>query len=152
MAQTIHCDGTDHRDVPADILVSRIANGDTSAWCNDHFLEFCLAVVQAAEAAEAELRSTDQAALANLEGSGPGPGAAASDGDPDALGAGFPGAAEPDDGPGGQAGPESVQESLGATETGEGGEEAPEPAADALAQPGGSSEPQRDAGEAIPAG
>lgn len=152
MAQTIHCDGTDHRDVPADILVSRIANGDTSAWCNDHFLEFCLAVVQAAEAAEAELRSADQASLANLEGSAPGPGELADDGDQDASASGFPGAAEPDDRAGDPAGPESVQEGLGATETGEGGEEAPESAADVLGQPGGPGEPQRDPGEAIPAG
>ena len=49
MAQLIHCDYTDCPAL-ADVLISRIANGETMAWCDDHYLEMSAAIVAAAEA------------------------------------------------------------------------------------------------------
>jgi hypothetical protein len=137
MAQTIHCDGEGHADAHADVLVTMTANGDTSAWCNDHYLQFCAAVVQAAMAAEAELEANDQAALANLEGVTPGPGEAADQGEPAPSpeadpAAGFPGYTSP-----GPEGDQPLQGDLGGSETGEGVQAAPEPTPELVAVPGG---------------
>lgn len=71
MAEPIRCDYLEADPHLADVILSRIANGpaETTAWCNDHFLVVCRAVVDAAAAAEAE--ATDDAAVAALEGSIP---------------------------------------------------------------------------------
>lgn len=142
MAQAIHCDGEGHRDAMADVLVSRIENGDTSAWCMDHYVELCRAVVETFEAAERE--ATEAEALARLETAGAaaqakaGPGPELydpSEGSPDPV---------PD--PGVQTfrqeGDESVQEGVGGTETGASPEAAPESAPDVDGAPGPSSDVQ----------
>lgn len=53
MAQTIHCD-YDGCDEPYDMMVSRQADGETTAWCDGHFLWFCETVVAAAAQSEAD--------------------------------------------------------------------------------------------------
>lgn len=69
MAEPIRCDWTDAQPHLADVIVSRISGGpiETTAWCNDHYLAVCLAVVQAAAEAEA---ATDAEATARLEAVG----------------------------------------------------------------------------------
>lgn len=63
MAQPINCDyaGEVH---PADVLVSRLGDGETTAWCDPHYIEVARAIVDAVEAAERQ--ATDEAALAQL--------------------------------------------------------------------------------------
>lgn len=63
MAQPINCDGAGEGH-PADVLVSRLDNGETTAWCDLHYIEVCRAIVDAVEAAERD--ATDAAALAQL--------------------------------------------------------------------------------------
>src|SRR6266540_4366806 len=53
MAQAIHCDGPGETHL-ADVLVSRIDNGDTTAWCFAHYVDVCRAVVESAEQASRE--------------------------------------------------------------------------------------------------
>lgn len=43
MAQPIHCDFTGCGEL-ADVMVSRTANGETLAWCDDHYLVMCEAI------------------------------------------------------------------------------------------------------------
>ena len=68
MAQPIHCDyqGEPHL---ADTLVSRIANGETLAWCDPHYVEVCRAIADAV--GDAEAAAADAEALARLEGENP---------------------------------------------------------------------------------
>lgn len=63
MANPLHCDATDCPDW-ADVLVSRIANGETLAWCDAHFVQMCEAVASAAAQPEAD--EADAEALRRL--------------------------------------------------------------------------------------
>ncbi len=51
MAQRIHCDYTGCGRL-ADVMTSRLADGDTTAWCFEHYVAVCQAVVAEAQAAE----------------------------------------------------------------------------------------------------
>lgn len=94
MAQPINCDAAGEVH-PADVIVSRLADGDTAAWCDEHYVEVCLAIADAVGAAERQ--ATDSAALAALGAAGspepdkgPEPGETpapdgAGSGDPDAF-------------------------------------------------------------------
>lgn len=152
MAQPIHCDDQANPQHPADVMVSQLANGDTTAWCFTHYVDVCRAVIATVEETVAEAAATDQDALARLEAVE----APTGDEEPGAYAmadaAGFQGQAGPDDGPAGEAGPEPVQEGLGGTETGDGGETAPESTAvapdDPGAVPGGQEEPQAEPAQA----
>lgn len=64
MAQLIHCDGTDCPEL-ATVMVSTIANGDTLAWCDGHYVAMCQAIAEAIAAQEAEETDTD--AIARLD-------------------------------------------------------------------------------------
>ena len=53
MATPIHCDYTDCGEL-ADVMVSRLADGQTLAWCDPHFLAMSVAIAEAAAQAEAD--------------------------------------------------------------------------------------------------
>lgn len=63
MAGPLYCDATDCGEF-ADVIVSRIANGDTMAWCDPHFVQMCQAVADSM--VQAEVDATDAEALARL--------------------------------------------------------------------------------------
>ena len=136
MAQPIHCDDTANPQHPADVMVSQLANGDTTAWCFTHYVDVCRAVIATVEETVAEAAATDQDALARLEGVTP----PADDDLVAELEERFRGTpalqSGPDDGPAGEAGPEPVQEGLGATEAGEEAEGAPESTSGPSGAPG----------------
>lgn len=126
MAQAIHCDWEGDAETPADVLVSQTADGSTSAWCFAHYVEVCRQVVATVEetiaeaAATAEADATAAEADRRLAGIEP----ATPERDPET---GFPFAETgPDGQPGGEAGDQPVQESLGGPETGDPGQPAPE--------------------------
>lgn len=58
MAQLIRCDYQGCAEI-ADVLVSRIINGETVAWCDPHYLEMCQAIVGAVAQAEADQAAAD---------------------------------------------------------------------------------------------
>lgn len=58
MAQPIHCDAEGEHHL-ADVLVSRIANGETLAWCDPHYIDVCRAIIEAVDAAEREAADAD---------------------------------------------------------------------------------------------
>lgn len=60
---TLHCDASDCPSY-ADVLVSRIANGDTLAWCDQHFVQMCMAVADSM--VQTEVDATDADALTRL--------------------------------------------------------------------------------------
>lgn len=136
MAQPIHCDDTANPQHPADVMVSQLANGDTTAWCFTHYVDVCRAVIATVEETVAEAAATDQDALARLEAvSAPAdqetpPGELPASGEA-SVDSPFPGDPWP-----GEAGPEPVQEGLGATETGEEAEGAPESTSGPSGAPG----------------
>jgi len=170
MAQAIHCDGEGHLEVLADVMVSNLANGDTSAWCFAHYVDVSRALVDTFDQAVAEKEAAEVAA--RLEGITPPEG---SDQAPDAGGSEVPAELPADDPegtataelPGGPEAPEPapappdlgvgtfrpegdqpVQEGLGSSETGAAGQPDSEPTAvenGPPGQPGGATE---DAGEA----
>lgn len=127
MAQAIHCDGEGHREALADVMVSRLENGETTAWCFDHYIELCRSMVVAADAAAAELAAQAEAdesaaeATRRLELVAERQAAKAGES------AGSPEAAGPDGGSAGPAGDESLQGGLGGPETGDPDAAAPEP-------------------------
>lgn len=49
MARTMLCDAADDRE--AAYLVTDLANGDATAWCQEHFTDLCASVTRAAEEA-----------------------------------------------------------------------------------------------------
>lgn len=53
MAQPMRCDWPDHGDVLADVLLSRLDDGSTMAWCGLHFVEACRSIVVEADLAAA---------------------------------------------------------------------------------------------------
>ena len=63
MAQPLTCDATDCTAY-ADVLVSRLANGETLAWCDPHFVQMCQAVADSL--VQAEVDETDAEALRRL--------------------------------------------------------------------------------------
>lgn len=152
MAQPIHCDWTGHLDALADVMVTNMANGDTSAWCFPHYVEVCRATVETFDQGVAEAEAAEVAQ--RLEGVTPPPdaepGSSAGDGEAEAepstdepegaapeaapgdSEATEPAAAPPDLGVGTfrAAGDEPVQEALGGPETGPAAEAGPEPAAE----------------------
>lgn len=65
MAGPLYCDATDCGEF-ADVIVSRIANGETMAWCDPHFVQMCQAVADSM--VQAEVDATDAEALARLGG------------------------------------------------------------------------------------
>lgn len=69
MAQLIHCDYAGCT-VLADVLITRIANGETLAWCDEHYLDMSIAIVAAAEAISAGMPpdEPDNAVLADAVG------------------------------------------------------------------------------------
>lgn len=145
MAQAIHCDGEGHRDAAADVLVSRLENGETSAWCFDHYVEVCAAIVATVEQARAEAAAADTEALARLEAVGAAQAGKAGDVDPEAEAEPGPGGEFPLDGVTGPAGDVADQAGLGGPETGDTAGVAPEATAELSAQPGPSTEPSEDA-------
>lgn len=54
MAQPIHCDHQGSDPHLADQLISRLATGDTTAWCDPHYLEVVMAIAGAVAEAEAD--------------------------------------------------------------------------------------------------
>jgi len=66
----IECDmhGREH---PADVMFTRIANGETVAACESGFVEFCVGI--ASMAADAEAQETDNDAVARLDAVAPAP-------------------------------------------------------------------------------
>lgn len=116
MAQPVHCDFTGQESHLADVLVSQIANGDTTAWCFTHYVDVCQAVLDTAQAAVAEAAQADQEATARLEGSQPGPGETDSGDGPPAAPTEPDAATGPDDGPPGTSGDQSTEAGLGGPE------------------------------------
>ena len=128
MAQAIRCDIQGEPDHLADVLVSQIANGDTTAWCFTHYVAVCQAVLDSAAEAEAQAAQAAQEAADRLAGSAPGPGEVSGPETPEAEpGAPSP-SPEPADGSGGAEGDQPDQEGLGGQEAGDRQEAAPEPA------------------------
>jgi hypothetical protein len=68
MAQLIHCDATDCPELAA-VMITRIENGETMAWCDPHFVAMAQAITESIAGAEAE--ATDAEALARLEAAAP---------------------------------------------------------------------------------
>jgi hypothetical protein len=60
---SIECD-MHNREHPADVMVSRFANGETFAACDAAFIEFCIGIAGMASQAEAD--ATDADALRRL--------------------------------------------------------------------------------------
>lgn len=124
MGQPIHCDyaGEPHL---ADVMITRIANGETLAWCDEHYVEVCRAIAEAVDGQERA--QADAAALAALGAAPAGDGPPTSPGSSDA---GDPPAVPPtapDSGP-----PKRVRHSGASPSTGE----APEPNLGATDDPG----------------
>lgn len=118
MAQPVHCDIQGQEPHLADVLVSQIANGDTTAWCFTHYVDVCQAVLDTARETAAEAARTDQEAEARLEGAQPGAGEEPvhpEAGDGPAFQPSQPG---PDDGPAGEAGDQPEQAGLAGPEAG----------------------------------
>jgi hypothetical protein len=117
MAQPMHCDWQGHTDALADVLVTQIVTGDTSAWCFPHYVEISRAAVATFDDEVAKVEAADDAALARLEAEGQ-----AADTEADAI---LPDQASeapsagtfPDDQPAGQEGPEPEPDSLGGQAT-----------------------------------
>ncbi len=67
MAQPFPCD---YEGCPnlADVIISRVADGETQTWCDLHFLAMCQAIVDNLEA-QATMAG-DDAAIARLEAAG----------------------------------------------------------------------------------
>ncbi|MHB1853470.1 MAG: hypothetical protein ACYCS2_00240 [Acidimicrobiales bacterium] len=89
MANPIYCDATGC-DAPADQMLSHIATGDVLAFCNEHFVGFC---IKMAENAQAEMD-------AEMNGPAPAPEAqagVATEGEPAEPAGKSPEAAEPDE-------------------------------------------------------
>ena len=113
MAQPIHCDATGLDQHPADVLISQLATGDTSAWCFPHYVEACQAVIETVRETWAEAAAADTAAADRLEGTAPGPGeSATAEADPPGSQE-APAATGPDGGPDRPAGDQPQEESLG---------------------------------------
>jgi len=136
MAQAVHCDHQGSDTHLADVLVSQLANGDTTAWCFTHYVDVCQAVLDTVAATEAEAAQAAADANARLEGVTPPAGQDEPEEVTSAGLAGFSDPTGPDDAGAGQEGPEPVQEGLGGTETGDGAEGAPESTAEPSDAPG----------------
>lgn len=54
MASTIYCDA-EGCEAPADDIITKVATGDVLAFCDEHFVGFCIAMAANAEAELAEL-------------------------------------------------------------------------------------------------
>ncbi|TMK84605.1 MAG: hypothetical protein E6G44_09735 [Actinobacteria bacterium] len=65
MAQPMHCDYAGCPNL-GDWIVSRVDNGDTFAWCQEHYVLLCRATVE--QANQAELEAQQQAAQADQLG------------------------------------------------------------------------------------
>jgi hypothetical protein len=61
MAATMYCDVPEHEH-PADVIVTRLENGQTLAVCDQAYIELCRAVVAQADAAQADAAATQAAA------------------------------------------------------------------------------------------
>ena len=113
MAQPIHCDAQGFDPHLADVMVSRVADGDTTAWCFNHYVLVCQSVIDAATEAQAMADQADREAADRLEGTAPGAGEApAAEADPPGSQE-APAATGPDDGPDRPAGDPPQEESLG---------------------------------------
>lgn len=66
----IECD-MHNREHPADVMFTRMANGETVAACEDGFVEFCVGIARMA--ADAEAQATDDEAVARLDAVAPPP-------------------------------------------------------------------------------
>lgn len=111
-AQPVHCDIQGQDPHLADVLVSQIANGDTTAWCFTHYVDVCQAVLDTARETAAEAAATDQEAADRLEGVTAPDQSAVIEGEPQAAPTGPAEPAGPDGGPGGEAGDQPDQEGL----------------------------------------
>lgn len=95
MAQPIHCDAVGPSHL-ADVMVSRIATGEVTAWCDPDYVEVCRAITAAVDQVEADAAAAEAAKrLAGVQAPGLDPDtgsamAAAAEGDADALAAAFP--------------------------------------------------------------
>src|SRR5437868_14011443 len=127
MAQPVHCDMQGTEAHLADVLVSMIANGDTSAWCFTHYLDVCQAALDTATEAAAFAASQDQEAVDRLAGATPGPGEATADETAQAAPTAPAEPTGPDGGPSGEAGDQPDQAGLGGRAAGR--EAEPQPTA-----------------------
>jgi len=66
MAQPIHCDGPGDQH-PADVMLSMLANGDTLAWCMEHYIAAARMLVEMADAPTPEDQAAEATAIARLE-------------------------------------------------------------------------------------
>lgn len=150
MAQAIHCDFEGHREGLADVMLSQLENGDTSAWCYPHFIAYCAAVMEQAEQ-QADAAAIEQR-LAAVEGVQAPPQAAEQTAldqetaEPMPAGAEFP----PDGQPDHPAGVEPEPEGLGGPQTGQGGEAEESATPELTPAPGPPAEPTGEPGE-VPA-
>jgi hypothetical protein len=168
-AQAIHCDWEGHLDALADVMVTRLENGDTTAWCFPHYVEISRAAVDTFDAAIAAQQDAEvaerMAGVSPPSGADPGGdagGAPASPGAPADEPEGTPSAGEPGDSeasvpaPGSpdlavgtfrEAGDEPVQAGVRGPETGEPAPDAAGPAGELTEPPGPPDAATEDAGE-----